>query len=49
LLKISGGVSDYLSRKKSYVVQVDTDEELQELNENVKELIEINKKLTKQS
>lgn len=48
LLKISGGVSDYLSRKKSYVVQVDTDEELQELNENVKELIEINKKLTKQ-
>ncbi len=48
LHRISQGVKDYLERKKSYSISVDTDEELQEFNENVKELIEINKKLTKQ-
>ena len=48
LLRISQGISDYLSRKKSYSVSVDTDEELMALNDNVKELIETNKKLSKQ-
>lgn len=48
LLRISQGVQEYLSRKKSYNVMVDTDDVLQELNENVKELVEINKKLSKQ-
>ncbi len=48
LLSISQGISDYLSRKKSYNVKVESDDELKDLNENVKELVEINKKLTKQ-
>ena len=48
LQRISAGVADFLNRKKSYNVAVDTDEELQELNDNVKELIELNKKLVKQ-
>ncbi len=47
LQKISSGVSDFLYRKKTYNVVVDTDEELQELNENVKELVEMNRKLSK--
>ena len=46
--KISMGLSDFLYRKRSYNIVVDTDEELQDLNENVKELVELNKKLTKQ-
>lgn len=46
--KISMGLSDFLYRKKSYNIVVDTDDELQGLNENVKELVELNKKLTKQ-
>ena len=49
LLRISEAISDYLNRKKSYTLIVDTDDELQELNENVKELVEINKKLSKHS
>ena len=49
LLRISDAISDYLKRKKSYTLIVDTDDELQELNENVKELVEINKKLSKHS
>ena len=48
LQKISAGISDYITRKKSYNLIVDTDEELQSLNENVKELVETNKKLSKQ-
>ncbi len=46
--KISGGLADFLNRKKSYNVVVDTDEELQEFNDNVKELVELNRKLSKQ-
>ena len=47
LQKISGGISDYINRKKSYNIIVDTDDELHLLNENVKELVEMNKKLSK--
>ena len=47
LLKISEGISNYISRKKSYTVIIDNDDELKEMNENVKELIETNKKLAK--
>ena len=47
LHKISQGVSDFLYRKKSYNIIIDTDEELQEFNENVKELVEMNKKMSK--
>lgn len=46
--KISQGLSDSLYRKRSYNIVVDTDEELQNLNGNIKELVELNKKLTKQ-
>ncbi len=50
LLRISQGIADYLFRKKSYTVKIENDDdELKELNDNVKELVEINKKLTKQS
>ena len=47
LQRISGGIADFLNRKKSYNIIVDTDDELHLLNENVKELVEMNKKLTK--
>ena len=47
LQRISGGIADFLNRKKSYNIIVDTDDELHMLNENVKELVEMNKKLTK--
>ena len=47
LLKISEGISNYITRKKSYTVIIDNDDELKEMNENVKELIETNKKLAK--
>lgn len=47
LKRISEGIADYLNRKKSYNIIVDTDDELHMLNENVKELVEMNKKLTK--
>lgn len=47
LQRISGGITDFLNRKKSYNIIVDTDDELHLLNENVKELVEMNKKLTK--
>ena len=36
-------------RKKSYVVQVDTDEDIKALNENVKELVESHKKMSKKN
>ena len=47
LLKISEGISNYITRKKSYTVVIDNDDELKEMNENVRELIETNKKLSK--
>ena len=47
LLRISEGISDYIQRKRSYNVVVDNDDELKVLNENVKELVESNKKLSK--
>lgn len=46
-LKMSGGVADYINRKKSYNLVVESDEELRDFNENLKELIETNKKLLK--
>lgn len=49
LMKISKGISDYLFRKKTYTVIVDNDDELKELNENVRELVETNRKLSKHS
>ncbi len=47
LLKISEGISNYLERKKSYIVTIDNDDELKDLNDNVRELVEANKKLSK--
>ena len=47
LLRISEGISDYIQRKKSYNVMVENDDELKVLNENVKELVESNRKLSK--
>ena len=49
LLRISEGISDYIQRKKSYNVTVENDDELKDLNDNVKELVESNKKLSKRS
>ncbi len=47
LLRISEGISDYILRKKSYNVLVENDDELKVLNDNVKELVESNRKLSK--
>ena len=47
LLRISEGISDYIQRKKGYNVLVENDDELKVLNDNVKELVESNRKLSK--
>lgn len=47
LIKISKGISDYLQRRKSYILKIDGEDEISELNENVRELIEENKRLNK--
>lgn len=49
MMRISEGISEYIQRKKSYVVQVDTDEDIKALNENVKELVESHKKMSKKN
>ncbi len=47
ILAISKGISSYLQYRKSYNVNIDNDDELKDLNANVKELIDTNKNLTK--
>lgn len=49
ILSISKGISSYLQYKKSYHVVVDNDDELSDLNTNVKELIDANKTFAKQN
>ena len=48
-LRMSEGVSDYISRRKSYNLVLDSDDELKDFNENLRELIETNKRLQKHS
>lgn len=45
VLKMIEGIKNYLSYKKSYNVSIDSDDELAELNNNVKEIIDANKAL----
>ena len=47
LLRISEGISNYIQRKKSYTVIIDNDDEMKLLNDNVRELVESNRKLSK--
>lgn len=47
VLAISKGINDYLQNRKSYTVKVNNDDELSELNENVKELVDTNKNFSK--
>ena len=49
ILQITKGISNYLLHRKSYGVVLDNADELQELNQNVAELVDINKKLEKQN
>lgn len=49
LLKISHGIKGYLSFNKNYDVKIDNQDELAELNECVKDIIDINKSAKKQS
>ena len=49
ILKITKGISNFVQYKKSYGVVLDSDDEIQELNQNVYDLVDINKKLTKQA
>lgn len=48
LQTISKGIANFISLKKNYTVEIDGDDELNELNTQVKELINTNKNLTKQ-
>ena len=43
------GVRDYINRKRSYTLVIEGDEELEEFSENIKELVETNKRLSKKS
>lgn len=45
--KMAEGVNDYINRRRSYTLVIDGDEELEEFSENIKELVETNKRLTK--
>ena len=45
VLQISRGIKNYRDFRKSYTVQLDNDDELQEINNEVKSIIEENKKL----
>lgn len=47
MLNITRGISEFLQRRKPYFVKIDSDDEMSELNENVKELVETNKRLSK--
>lgn len=47
VISITKGIGSYLSYKKSYSINIETDDELNELNESVKELVDTNKRLTK--
>lgn len=47
ILAISKGINSYLQHRKSYQVAIDNDDELKELNANVKELIDTNKNLSR--
>ncbi len=49
LLKISHGIKGYLSFNKNYDVKIESQDELAELNECVKDIIDINKSTKKQS
>lgn len=49
ILMISKGISNYVTNKKSYNVTLDNTDELQDLNQNVADLVDINKKLEKQN
>ncbi len=49
ILRIAKGISNYMLYKKSYNVVLENSDELQELNQNVADLVDINKKLEKQS
>ncbi len=48
ILSITKGISNYILYKKSYNVVIENYDELQDLNQNVSELIDANKKLIKQ-
>ncbi len=48
MLLITKGISNYVLYNKSYGVTIDNYDELQDLNQNVTELIDANKKLLKQ-
>lgn len=48
ILKISKGINNYVMNRKSYNVTLDNQDELQELNQNVADLVDTNKKLEKQ-
>ena len=47
LLSITKGITNYVMYRKSYSLHFDSDDEIQELNQNVAELVDINKKLEK--
>ncbi len=49
ILRITRGISNYILYKKSYNVVLENSDELQELNQNVADLVDVNKKLEKQS
>ena len=46
IMRILGGIKKYLSYKKSYTETIENDDELGELNDAVREIVEINKILT---
>src|SRR5574344_341293 len=49
LERITKGIRNYRQTRKSYTVNLESDDEMQELNDNVKDIITENKQLTKKS
>ena len=47
--RIAEAVQDYINRRRSYNVVVEGDEEIREFSENIREIVETNRRLTKKS
>jgi methyl-accepting chemotaxis protein len=49
MLAIIKGIQGFVQYKKSYTVDINSDDELKDLNDSIKQLVDTNKKLLKQT
>ena len=49
MLSVIKGIQGFVLYRKSYTVEVNSDDELKDLNDSIKQLVDANKKLLKQT